>query len=331
MSIDLDSLKANTDLQALVERDLGAPVKRAGKAWQWYCPFHADHKTPSLTVYADGFKCFGCGAQGDAIGWLMLREGVSFLEACERLGAGNAPSHAPRPAVQTPAVKEAPAEAWQDAARAFVLQAQQTLWGPAGERARAWLAKRGLSEATIIAQELGFHGEYSEEPAEAWGLDGEPVKLARGIVIPCAVAWAPWYVKIRRAEADGPKYLHVRGGRPALYGADAMLSLPDCLVCEGELDALLALQELGDLADCVTFGSASDRDIRPWLAYLLPARRLWIATDADDAGDAAAAKWATLTARARRLRPTRKDITDMHTGGADLRAWLRAELGAVPS
>ena len=44
------------------------------------CPFHDDH-TPSLAIYDDHFHCFGCGAHGDQVDWLMMIEGMSRDEA----------------------------------------------------------------------------------------------------------------------------------------------------------------------------------------------------------------------------------------------------------
>ncbi len=49
------------------------------------CPFHSE-KTASFRAYADGtFHCFGCGAHGDVITFVMKMEGLSFSEACKRL------------------------------------------------------------------------------------------------------------------------------------------------------------------------------------------------------------------------------------------------------
>jgi hypothetical protein len=100
---------------------------------------------------------------------------------------------------------------------------------------------------------------------------------------------------------------------------------PGCplIVTEGELDALLLAQELGDLAAIVTLGSASARPTTDVLAALLPAPAWYAATDADEAGDRAAERW---PARARRARPPAKDWTDAHRAGIDLRRWWQERL-----
>ncbi|MDX1561942.1 MAG: DNA primase, partial [Gammaproteobacteria bacterium] len=80
----LNELVARTDLLDLI----GARVtlKRAGSNHKGLCPFH-DEKTPSFTVSPDkGFyKCFGCGAYGNAIDFVMQYENREFLEAVEIL------------------------------------------------------------------------------------------------------------------------------------------------------------------------------------------------------------------------------------------------------
>jgi DNA primase len=80
----INDLVARTDLVELI----GARVtlKRAGSNYKGLCPFH-DEKTPSFTVSSDkGFyKCFGCGAYGNAIDFIMRYENREFLEAIEIL------------------------------------------------------------------------------------------------------------------------------------------------------------------------------------------------------------------------------------------------------
>ena len=59
------------------------------------CPFH-DDSTPSCHIYPDHFHCFGCGAHGDAIDWLMMVEGLDRDAAIELLANWQAPSSHPR-------------------------------------------------------------------------------------------------------------------------------------------------------------------------------------------------------------------------------------------
>lgn len=63
--------KKSVDCIDLAERELGKPVVDSSNYVQYLCPFHNDTDTPSLTVYEDGFKCFGCGWHGDAQSFLL--------------------------------------------------------------------------------------------------------------------------------------------------------------------------------------------------------------------------------------------------------------------
>ncbi len=67
----------------------GVKLSRAGREWKGCCPFHPD-KSPSLTVYADDrrFQCFGCGAQGDVIDFVMRAYNVRIREAIGMLDGG---------------------------------------------------------------------------------------------------------------------------------------------------------------------------------------------------------------------------------------------------
>ena len=73
-------VKAKTDLVALVGRDVA--LKRSGGDQWGLCPFHSE-KTPSFKVDPKHgfFHCFGCGAHGDAVDYLMQTQGVDFSAA----------------------------------------------------------------------------------------------------------------------------------------------------------------------------------------------------------------------------------------------------------
>ena len=80
----IEELLARSDIVELIERRV--PLKRSGSEFQACCPFH-DEKTPSFTVSPrkQFYHCFGCGAHGSAIGFLMQYEGLEFLDAVEEL------------------------------------------------------------------------------------------------------------------------------------------------------------------------------------------------------------------------------------------------------
>ena len=149
----LDELRARTPLPALIGRK--TRVTKSGRQWKACCPFHGE-KTPSFYIYDDHFHCFGCGAHGDAIAFVMQAEGASFPEAVERL-AGEAglevpkatPQQAKREAQQRDlhAVLEAASEAFQRRLRL-----------PEGRAGLDYLLRRGLTEDTIRRFGLGWSG-----------------------------------------------------------------------------------------------------------------------------------------------------------------------------
>ncbi len=63
------------------------PLKKLGSTLEGCCPFHTE-KTPSFKVFpkTNSYKCFGCGAGGNGIRFVMDKEKLSFPEACRRIG-----------------------------------------------------------------------------------------------------------------------------------------------------------------------------------------------------------------------------------------------------
>lgn len=264
--------------------------------------------------------CRGCGKAGDAIAYLRERDGLSYREALERLGQPLARPAAPPPPQTLPLERPA---LDRRAAEKILLTCEAALWSPAGQKARDWLARRGLREEILRAWHIGYN------PADR-RLEG--IFVPRGIVIPCLVSGEPWYLKVRRPvpPLPGPKYQMVRGGRPALYGLDHLTGKPVVVICEGELDAMLLWQEARDLADVVALGSATARPHPHFLAHLVTARRWLVATDRDRAGEQGAAWWGEFSRRVRRVAvPQGNDLTDFYQAGGNLRAWLEFHLAAL--
>src|ERR1700732_592995 len=98
----LDELRARLSLSDVVGRKVSLK-RRSGSEYAGLCPFH-NEKTPSFTVNDKKgfFHCFGCGAHGDAVGFVMKADNLDFIEAVERL-AGEAGIAVPQ---QTPQDRE---------------------------------------------------------------------------------------------------------------------------------------------------------------------------------------------------------------------------------
>jgi predicted P-loop ATPase len=98
--VDTAALLARVDIVDVIDRYV--PLKKSGAEYEACCPFHAD-ASPSFKVNREKqfYHCFGCGANGDAIGFLMAHRGLDFKAACGELGADvpdNAPNAASAPA-----------------------------------------------------------------------------------------------------------------------------------------------------------------------------------------------------------------------------------------
>src|SRR5207253_10613799 len=80
----LDDIRAAVDIVDLVSRFVN--LRKAGSHWKGLCPFHAE-KTPSFTVNPQKgiFHCFGCGVGGDAFGFVMRHDRLSFPESVRAL------------------------------------------------------------------------------------------------------------------------------------------------------------------------------------------------------------------------------------------------------
>jgi hypothetical protein len=136
-------------------------------------------------------------------------------------------------------------------------------------------------------------------------------------------------VKLRRLAGEEPKYVEAFRDRPAIYpGPDVVRIGQPLVITEGEFDALLLAQALGDLAAVVTLGSASAKPDPAILARLLFAAPWYIASDADPAGDRSASWW---PARAIRVKPPPpdKDWTESAQSRVNLRRWWTDRLAGI--
>ncbi len=133
-------------------------LKKTGKNHTGLCPFHTE-KTPSFSVNPDKqiFHCFGCGAGGDVFKFVELQEGLNFPEAIRKLAdrsgiALPVDSGSRREDKKTAEERAALLAAVAEAAKFY----QKELEGPAGAPARAYLAKRGVSDTIIKNFGLGY-------------------------------------------------------------------------------------------------------------------------------------------------------------------------------
>ena len=244
-------------------------LKRAGSAYKGLCPFHSE-KTPSFIVSPDreSWRCFGCGEGGDIFTFLMRRDGIDFREALSRL----AEKAGVELSAQT-AREDRHRKRLRDALEAAIAWYREVLLQtPQAEKARAYLAERGLTPETLERFGIGYAPNswdaltkrlisrgFTNEELTSSGLAspsnrGGVVDKFRGrIIIPIrdASARAVGLGGRIMPGAEGPKYLNSPAGplfdkSHTLYGLDlAKASIRReklTVIVEGYTDVMAAHQ-----------------------------------------------------------------------------------------
>src|ERR1051326_7310834 len=149
----LEEILRRTDLVQLVGRRV--KLVRKGRGMWGCCPFHKE-KTPSFKVENERrlYKCFGCGAGGDAFKWLTETEGLTFPEAVEKL-AGEAGVELPKWSPEDEAREERRKSLYEVVETACLFFEEQ-LRARGGAEARSYLESRGLNNAAARQFRLGY-------------------------------------------------------------------------------------------------------------------------------------------------------------------------------
>jgi DNA primase len=175
----IDELLARTDIVEVLGGKIA--LKKAGREWKACCPFHAE-KTPSFTVSQQKqfYHCFGCGAHGTALSFLMEHDRLSFPEAVEDL-AGRAGLEVPK---EAGAVR---ADRGLDDLYALMSEADQhfreELKGSA--TAKTYLQGRGLVGETATRYHIGYAPPGWDSLLRKFGATeaGRAALLACGLII----------------------------------------------------------------------------------------------------------------------------------------------------
>src|SRR4051812_16950710 len=148
----IDELIARADIVEVIGSRV--TLKKQGKEYKACCPFHGE-KTPSFTVVPDKqfYHCFGCGAHGTALGFLMDHDHLSFIEAVEDL-ATRVGMDVPRE--ETPGSK--PTSSPTDGLFAILDKAAALYRNELGtsDRATDYFKARGLTSETAQRFSLGY-------------------------------------------------------------------------------------------------------------------------------------------------------------------------------
>lgn len=309
---DTQAINHNADLLALAGVSLKRVASTGGGEWAGSCPFCGGNDRFRVQPKQGRWLCHHCtnSKWKDAIELgRRLWPGETFRAVLERLSGGTVPTVNQKEYIQEPTPAAAPPSLeWQRNAAALVSNCEQALWQPVGARALAYLHRRGLNDATIRR----FHLGYREEP--------------KGIVIPCFVNGALWYVKFRQPIGE-PKYILLKGSKPAtIFNGDDLVNDYPALFVEGEFDCMIAWQEMNELLPIATLGSATNSpDLATWGRYFLTPNKTLILPDNDEAGN----KGANTVARYSRYPVLTslpagpwKDPTDYYQAGGNLKTWM---------
>lgn len=149
----LDELRSRVGLAELIGRRV--KLTRKGHEHTGLCPFH-NERTPSFTVSEEKgfFHCFGCGAHGDIIGFVMRTENLSFPEAVSRL-ADEAGLVVPEMSPEERQTAQRQASLLEVMEKACVYF-EKSLTNPQGKAALSYLRARGVDDAMIANFRLGF-------------------------------------------------------------------------------------------------------------------------------------------------------------------------------
>ncbi len=174
----IQELLSRVDIVDVIEHYV--PLKKAGANYQACCPFHSE-KTPSFTVSPTKqfYHCFGCGAHGSAITFLMQYSGLGFIEAVETL-AGQLGMQVPHQAGNRARQKEREQPLTERMALAARFYREQLKRSP---RAIDYLKGRGLSGEIAARYGLGYAPDEWQALQRVFADYSHPALLECGLVL----------------------------------------------------------------------------------------------------------------------------------------------------
>ena len=339
----IDELLARVDIVDVVQQRV--PLKRAGREWTACCPFH-DERTPSFTVSPTKqfYHCFGCGAHGSAIKFLMDYDRLEFPDAVEELAqaVGVTVPHEGGPA--RPREDRTDLYALLDGAASFYQRAL-----PESAPARAYCKKRGLDKDIIDRFRIGWAPGGWDAVKRALGTTDERVKMLEHAGMLSTGEGGKRYDRFRERlmfpimdrrgrviafggrilEGDGPKYLNspetplFHKGRElfALWQVrQANAKLERLIVVEGYMD-VVSLHQAGLAQAVATLGTATTNEHAELLFRAAP--DVFFCFDGDRAGRSAA--WRALESVLPRMRDGRQAFFLFLPEGEDPDSLVRKE------
>jgi DNA primase len=310
----IDEIKSRIDIVDLVSESV--QLRRSGKNYTGFCPFHPNTRTPSFVVFPETgtWRCFGqCNEGGDIFGFLMKKQGWDFAETLRYL--------AEKAGVQLKPVTPEEQIAEEEHAHlrslleeAVIFYRHNLLNTPEGQKALAYLKGRGLSDEIIEAFGLGYASNTWEALIRHFRDKGISDETLREVGLVSERDTGGIYDKFRHRiifpirdgrgrmagfggrvvdPNDIPKFLNspqtpIFDKSALLYGLDrartAIRTQDQAVIVEGYLD-VIALHQAGFTNTVSPMGTALTEHQLRLLKRLT--RRFILALDPDAAGDKA--------------------------------------------
>ena len=317
---ELERLKCDVSLLRLIESQ-GHELKKRGKDWVMRCVFHTED-TPSLSVSEtkNVYHCFGCGASGTVLDWVMKTQGVSLPHAVQLLRNDAPLEGANKVGVNRSHARHLPSLAADADDRALLRQVAEVYHGTLKQspEAQAYLTQRALVHGELIDTfKLGYANKsLTYRLAPGYSREGREVreKLQRmgvyrasghehmnGCVVVPVIDLESGEVRQlygrriapgHKIGAGQPRHLYLSLPLGGVWNEAALVASREVIVCEALIDAM-------------TFWCAGYRNVIAaygvngftrdhWSALKRHGtEQVWIAYDRDEAGNVAAEKFAT--------------------------------------
>ncbi len=310
----INNLKENVDIVDLVSDYI--ELKKSGNRYKGLCPFHSE-QTPSFFVNPDNsfYHCFGCGAGGDTISFVMEIENLTFVESVKML--------AERSGMELPDLSDQQRQQYKEREQLFTLNKLAAQFynyilteTEIGKRAFEYLKGRGFTESDIEAFKLGYAADewrfllnflqkkgFSIDLIQKAGLISEGKnnsyydKFRNRVIFPIfnnrgeVIAFGGRILE--NEDSFGPKYLNspetpIFSKKKNLYGLhlakDSIRENNSCIIMEGYTDVIQAHKN-GFANSIASLGTAFTEEQAKLIKRY--AENAYIAYDADTAGNKA--------------------------------------------
>ncbi|MBS0620837.1 MAG: hypothetical protein JSS61_05215 [Verrucomicrobia bacterium] len=306
----------------------------ASRGGEYHCPCPSCGGNDRFMFWPqeDRYWCRQCKAGGDAIQFCRDFQKLPFRDACTKVQKGPASDESRSRMRQVDLPIRTPSRSWEDKALEFTESSMQRLL--LDERAMKLILQRGLSLDTIRKNHLGWNPVKVFYRRSDWGIEEKEERkwmcLPAGIVIPIFEGSAIRKLKIRKSEWKEEdfhgKYYEVPGCSNIIptFG----VPLKDVVVIvEAEFDAMLVIQEAGDLCVCIALGGAQKRPHSSLHQWLMSRKLILFALDFDEAGKKEYSYWQRCYPNLEPWPvPEGKSPGDYFRAGGKIRNWVASGL-----